>query len=201
MIITTLAVASVALCVARLLLFAALHAVPSPYNAVEHAVSDYAVGPTRRLSAAMTTVTAASWLTLAGAAYGRLDGWPERTQIVVLLVILAAIFVALPFAPTDVEGQPVTPIGRLHYVLAIAWFAISYSLTGDLSQWMNDAVGGPLAATGRVLHWVALGSLIALIVALIAPKLRRRYFGTAERVFLVAISTFFLIAAIALAVA
>lgn len=198
---TTLAIASVALCALRIALFVALHLVPSPYNAVEHAVSDYAVGPTRKLSAAMTTVTAASWLTIAGAAYGRLDGWTGRTPVVVLLVVLAAVFVALPFVPTDVEGGPATPIGRLHYVLAIAWFAISYSLTGDFSRWMDDAVDGPLASIGHVLHIVALVSLIALVVALVVPNLRRRCFGIAERVFLVAISVFFLVASIALVVA
>ncbi len=194
---TALAVTAVALFAVRLLIFVALHLVDSPYDPVRNAVSDYAVGPTRHLSAAMTTVTALSWAALAGAVWLGTDGWVDRTQATVLLLALAAIFVALPFAPTDIEGATVTAVGRLHYVLAIAWFAISYSLTGNFSRLLSDEVGGPLASAASVLHIVALVSLIALVVALLTP-LRRRAFGVAERVFIVAISVFYLIVAIGL---
>ena len=44
---TVFAVIALVLGVARLAIFIALHFVRSDYNPVRHAVSDYAVGPTR----------------------------------------------------------------------------------------------------------------------------------------------------------
>lgn len=42
---TALAAVALVLGIARLAMFIALHLVPSDYNIVQHAVSDYAVGP------------------------------------------------------------------------------------------------------------------------------------------------------------
>ncbi|MDR2280622.1 MAG: DUF998 domain-containing protein [Gordonia sp. (in: high G+C Gram-positive bacteria)] len=176
-------VAAVAFTV-RLIIFASLHVVGRSYDPVRHAVSDYAVGPTRGLSTAMTVVTAVGWAALAAAVWTGLSEWSDRGQAAALLLVLAALFVALPLVPTDLEGAAVTTIGRLHYVVAIAWFAISYSLTGNFSRWMSDAVGGALASAASVLHVVAMVSLIVLVVALVTP-LRRHLFGIAERVFIV----------------
>lgn len=43
-----------AMSLARLLILAVLHLAKTDYNPIRDAVSDYAVGPTRRLSTAMT---------------------------------------------------------------------------------------------------------------------------------------------------
>ncbi|MEJ9078738.1 DUF998 domain-containing protein [Gordonia malaquae] len=194
---TALAVVAAVAFTVRLIIFAALHVVGRSYSPVRHAVSDYAVGPTRGLSTAMTVVTAAGWAALAAAVWTGLPAWSDKGQATALLLVLAAVFAVLPLAPTDLEGAAVTTIGRLHYVLAIAWFAISYSLTGNFSRWMSDAVGGTAASVASALHIVALVSLIVLVVALVTP-LRRRLFGIAERVFIVAISVFYLLVAIGL---
>ncbi|QRY63324.1 DUF998 domain-containing protein [Gordonia sp. PDNC005] len=194
---TTLAATAVVAFTVRLIIFAALHVVGHSYNPVRHAVSDYAVGPTRGLSTAMTVVTAAGWAVLAAAVWTGLPEWSDTGQATALLLVLAAVFVVLPLVPTDLEGAAVTMIGRLHYVLAIAWFAISYSLTGNFSRWMSEAVGGGLASAASALHIVALVSLIVLVVALVTP-LRSRLFGIAERVFIVSISVFYLLVAIGL---
>lgn len=127
---TALAAVALVLGIARLAMFIALHLVPSDYNIVQHAVSDYAVGPTRRLATAVTWTSAVFWAVLAGAvALG--PPTPEK-GMALWLTILAVIFAALPFLPTDVEGQPTTLIGRLHLVAAIAWFAIAYSCMGNI---------------------------------------------------------------------
>lgn len=193
--ITTVAASTAAvLLLLRLVLFTSLHLVPSDYSPVRHAVSDYAVGRTRRLSTAMTWATALAWLALAVAAGRVLVA--ERTSVTAELVALAALFAVLPFLPTDTEGARRSVIGRLHLVAAIAWFALSYNLTGTLDRLLAP---GPLlgrALTG--LHWVALVSLVALVVSLLVPALRRRTFGLSERVFIVAINLFFLGTAIAL---
>lgn len=58
--ITTLLIVALILAVTRLALFLTLHIVGrGHYSPVKHAVSDYAVGPTRRLASAMNAVTAA----------------------------------------------------------------------------------------------------------------------------------------------
>ncbi|GAB3565090.1 DUF998 domain-containing protein [Spelaeicoccus albus] len=195
--ITFICVLAIASAAARLFLFAALHVVPSAYNPLTHAVSDYAVGPTRHLSTAMTWTTVLTWLSLAAAVSVVLPSWEYHGTATALLLTLAIIFAVLPFVPTDLAGAKRTPRGILHYVLAIAWFAIAYSLTGDTSRYMATSWGGISGSAAVALHWIALISLIALIAALVVPTLRR-YFGLAERVFIAAISVFFLIAAIAL---
>lgn len=189
-----LAVVSAAL---RLGMFGALHVVPSGYSPIRHAVSDYAVGPTRRLSTAMTWTTVITWLSLAAAISASLPTWSYRNTATMLLLVLAAIFAILPFVPTDVEGEKRTTRGIMHYVLAIAWFAIAYSLTGDMSRYAAAHWGGTAGSVATALHWAALISLIALIAALVVPGLRK-FFGLAERIFIAAISVFYLLTAVGL---
>lgn len=195
--ITAICLLAIVSAAVRLGLFGALHVVPSGYNPIKHAVSDYAVGPTRRLSTAMTWTTVLTWLSLAAAIAVALPAWSYQTTATALLVVLAVIFAVLPFVPTDIEGEKRTRRGIFHYVLAIAWFAIAYSLTGDASRFAAAQWGGAIGSASVVLHWVALISLIALIAALVVPSLRR-FFGLAERVFIAAISVFYLVLAVGL---
>lgn len=187
---TALAAVALVLGVARLVMFIALHLVPSDYNIVQHAVSDYAVGPTRRLATAITWTSAVFWAVLAGAvALG--PPTPEK-GVALWLTILAVIFAALPFLPTDVEGQPTTLIGRLHLVAAIAWFAIAYSCMGNIVRLL-----APLAPQGLVsflgaTRWVTAAALIALVTALVIRRLRPYAFGISERIFLLAVYVFYL---------
>ena len=190
---TALAGLTLVLGVARLAMFIALHLVPSDYNIVQHAVSDYAVGPTRRLATAITWTSAVFWAVLAGAiALG--PPTPEK-GVALWLTILTVIFAALPFLPTDVEGQPTTLIGRLHLVAAIAWFAIAYSCMGNIVRLL-----APLAPQGLVsflgaTRWVTAATLIALVTALVIHRLRPYAFGVSERIFLLAVYVFYLGAA------
>jgi hypothetical protein len=190
---TTFAIVAAGLFSARLLMFVALHLVRSDYNLIEHAVSDYAVGSTRRLSTASTWVTAAAWAALAIAVRSGPADWDGRGSVSVWLAVLAVVFVVLPFLPTDLEGARPTRIGRFHYVAAIAWFAISFSLTGNFTRYFEQ--NGLL----EILRWIALVSLVALVLALVVQPLRRRFFAISERIFILAINLFYLVAAIALA--
>lgn len=188
------ALVAAVLSVLRLALFVALHVMRSDYNIVEHAVSDYAVGRTHKVSTYMTWYTAGVWLTLLLALLIGPAPQPS-TSTIAQLVALAVIFIVLPFLPTDVEGRRRTTIGTLHYVAAIAWFALSYSLTGDFTRML--AGHGTAGSALSVLHQVALVSLIALCIGLI-PALRNRIFGIVERVFLLTITAFYLLAAVLL---
>lgn len=193
----TFAVIAAVLLVARLVMFVALHVRPSPYNVVEHAVSDYAVGPTRRLSTAMTWTTGVAWVAMAVATIG-VGQWPDRTSIAVQFFMLAAIFMILPFLPTDVEGERHTRTGLIHYLAAIAWFAVCTSLTGNLTRHLGSVavLGGILT----ILRWVVIVSLGVSVIALVVRMLRPRLFGISERVFILAVNLYFLLAAIAMLV-
>jgi hypothetical protein len=118
--------------------------------------------------------------------------WGNRGSAGVWLAILAVLFVALPLVPADVEGTRRTTIGRIHYLVAIAWFAISYTLTGTFHDHLDSS------SILAVLRWVAVISLAALVIALVRT-LRSRFFGISERVFILAINLFYLIAAVLIA--
>ncbi len=184
------AVPTAALMLTRLGLLAALHVVPSDYSPVRHAVSDYAVGPTRRLSTAMTWVGAAAWAGLASTVAIAAPTWEHQTSTTTWLLVLAALFVVLPHLPTDLEGAPRTRTGHLHHVAAVAWFAISYSLIGTFADLF---AGTALGSVLQGLHLVAAVSLTCLVIALVVPHLRPRAFGISERVFLVTIALSYLL--------
>ena len=192
---TALSSLALILTIIRFALFIRLHTVESPYSPVRHAVSDYAVGPTRRLATATTWLTSATWLALAGAAHG-LRGWDYSGAATVLLLILAAIFAILPAFPTTLEGQRLTPMGAAHYALAIGWFAIAFSLAGNIRRLIAPE-GGVLAAAANGLYYAALVSLVVLMCAML-PRFRNRYFGLPERAYLVSIGLFYAVFATAI---
>ena len=178
-------------------MFVALHLVPSDYDIVHHAVSDYAVGPTRRLAAAMTWTSAVFWLVLAAAvALAPANGGPG---LAVWMLALAAVFALLPLLPTDVEGSAPTLVGRLHMLAAIAWFAIAYSCMGGFIRFFAPSAPGGLVALLVAVSWVAAVGLVALVSALVVRPLRRVAFGISERVFLLAVHVFYIAVAVGLA--
>jgi len=184
----------------RLVMFVALHLVRSDYSPVRHAVSDYAVGRTRTLSSIMTWTTAAAWAAFAAAVwFGPVD-WTERGGIACWLLALALIFLVLPFVPTTLEGEQATVIGRLHMLAAVSWFAISYSCMSDFVRLAESSGGGLLTFALIVLSWIALAGLVVLVASLVLPGLRSRTFGISERVFIVAVNLFYLLAAVVLLV-
>lgn len=190
---TVFLAAAAAVCgVIRLALFIGLHVVKSDYSPVRHAVSDYAVGSTRRLSSAMTWVTVPFWGFLAAAVGTGLADWPDATGITVALAVLAVVFLVLPFVPTDLEGQKLSVVGRLHYLLAIAWFAISYACMGNFARLFSARGPEWLGGTLTVISWIAAASLIVSVLVLIVKKLRPMVFGISERIFILSVNLFYL---------
>lgn len=184
------AVVALVLGLARLAMFIGLHVHASDYDPVRHAVSNYAVGRTRPLSSAMTWATGGMWLALAVAVGLGFPQWSDRIGVVACLAVLALLFAALPFLPTDLEGERPTLVGRLHLLAAIAWFALSYACMGNFARLLQEPP--TIGATLVVLSWVTLVSLILLIAALLIKPLRRRLFGLFERAFLVAVNLFYI---------
>ncbi len=166
-----------------------LHVVPSGHHPVRDAVSDYAVEPTGRLSAAMSWAGAGGMAGPGCCGLVGLPAWSYPGTATVLLPVVTVIVAALPFVPTDLEGRRRPPRGLLHDALAIAWFTISSSLTGHLSRLASGRWPGAVAAGAVASHWLALVGSVALVAALVIRPLRR-WFGLAERGFLGAIAVF-----------
>lgn len=180
---------AIALILGRLGVFAALHRV-SDRHPVREAVSDYGVGQAAGLFRVMGLLVALSWLALALGTWSAYAGWSYRVPATLILVACGVLNLVMLGVPTDLEGERLTLRGAVHYLLAIAGFGLSFSLTGDITRLMSTAHGLLV-----VLHWIALVSLALLCICLV-PRLRR-WFGLFERIFLVAISLFYLTYAVA----
>lgn len=189
-----LAALSLLFFVARLALFIQLHRVASPYGVTTHAVSDYAVGPTRRLSLANAIVSAMAWFALAAAFYVGHATWADRLLAAAVLSAVGALSIASVVVPTDLEGQRPTARGIMHYVLAIASFGLVYFLMGNVVR-LASHEHWPVAAVLDVLQWVALAALIAVCLTVVGPG-RKRLFGIAERVYLGTGLAFYALAAV-----
>lgn len=180
-------VASAAAIVVRLALLVRLH-LTGARHPIREAVSDYGVGPTRRLFEAMGLAATAGWWLLALGVWLGYPHWSDRGMASVLLAVIGLTTLLIRFVPTDLEGERLTPRGAIHYGLAIVQFALAYDLMGNVTRLRGDALS-------HVLHPIALVSLVGLCVCLL-PRLRR-YFGLFERVFLVTVAVFYLAFAVA----
>ena len=192
-----LAGVAAALFATRLILLATLHLVPNPYHPVRDAVSDYAVGPTRRLSTVMTGLTVAAWFVTAGAVWLGLSRWEDRALAASTIAAAGLCCLAIIAAPTDVAGRR-TVRGRVHLLLAVGWFALSFvpmSNMADLAEARHWAAAGALT----VLYWITLVGLVGLCLAMLRPI--RGVFGLLQRVFLVGSALFYLVFTISLALA
>lgn len=179
---------------ASLGIFIYLTATNRKYNIIEHAVSDYAVGSAKRLTTVATWSTAVMWLLLAVLLWHSFSQWENSTAIIIQLLVLMLVFIALPFFPTDIEGEQPTLIGRIHLVLAVVWFALAYTCSGLFLPHFNAGFGTALHVT-RVVMAI---SLTALCIALIIKPLRRYAFGLSERAFLLSVHVFYLLVPIGL---
>ncbi len=172
--------------------FAVLH-VRGRYSPVSQAVSDFGVGPTRRLFAAYGLIGGLGALALAAATFA--DGrFPLRASVCLLL--LALIRPGVLAFPTDLEGTPLTRTGRLHYAFAIASFALLYMAIDVLHPVAIGQIDGPaliaLSGLRRVITW----SLIGVVVCL-APPLRKT-FGLVERAYLLSTLLWLIVFALSL---
>ena len=177
----------------QLLLFATLHAVGS-YSPLRHAVSDYGVGVTKRRFAAYGSAGIIGAVLLSAAVL--LDRRIPDTGGLYLLATAALRLGVLAF-PTDLEGQTLTRTGKLHYVFAIASFALAYMAIDALHPHVMPLVAGALASLLQTIRWIVTAALIGVVICLI-PSLRS-IFGLVERSVLLSTILWFGMAAFALA--
>lgn len=198
-----LAIVASVLFILRVLALVALHVRPGGIHPVRHAVSDYAASSapgTRRLAAVASWLAAAAWAIL-GIVVLTYPSASEHTGLGVWLLVLAVVLAVMPRVPTDAPGEPVTSRGRLHLVLAVAWFAIAYSTIGPLTRLLAEVTGAPAPGVLPVLHVIAAIALVSLVVSLLVRALRERSFGLSERVFILAVTLAPLIVSTCLAAA
>jgi hypothetical protein len=154
-------------CLASILL---LHALPTGYNPIRNAVSDYGVGKYRvwHRTAVLSLAAAGFALAIASTSSAK----PESDVVIGFLVVFALARTIIPFFPTDIEGQTFTTRGRVHWGLAIIAFAsIAFAAGFYKGTILDDAVG-----------WVVVATAGLLIASLVLPRLRR-ILGLFERVF------------------
>jgi hypothetical protein len=168
-------------CFASILL---LHLLPTGYSPTRNAVSDYGVG-TYRIWHRIAVLSIASGFALAIVSAGTVK--PESDLVIGLLLVFSAALVAIPFFPTDVEGQTLTTKGRIHWALAIVAFGSLAFATGFYKGTSLDDVIG----------WIVVASACLLIASLIVRRIRKA-FPLLERVFYFSMILWFLVTGIEL---
>ncbi|WP_332880628.1 DUF998 domain-containing protein [Streptomyces sp. NBC_00564] len=179
--------------------FVALHVLPTGYHPIRHAVSDYAVGQYGWLFRVGLLVSSLGVLFLAIGLTLDPGAPPLAVSQLVFLYLVPAMRLGMALFRTDLEGEKLTPTGRLHYLFAIAAFAFTYAAISGMTPRLTSvspwqSADGLLSA----LQWIALVSLVLLVVTLL-PRLRT-IFGLFERAFLVSTNLWFITVGICLAV-
>ncbi|MFF1680293.1 DUF998 domain-containing protein [Streptomyces sp. NPDC058256] len=180
-------------------IFVALHVLPTGYHPIRHAVSDYAVGEYGSLFRVGLLVSSLGVVFLAIGLTLDPGAPPLAVSQLVFLYLVPAMRLGMALFRTDLEGEKLTPTGRLHYLFAIAAFAFTYAAISGMTPRLTSvspwqSADGLLSA----LQWIALVSLVLLIVTLL-PRLRT-IFGLFERAFLVSTNLWFITVGICLAI-
>jgi hypothetical protein len=162
-----------------------LHFLPTSYDPTRNAVSDYGVGRYRVWHRIAAVSLAAAGFATAIASKGTIR--PESGSVIAFLTIFAIARTLIPLFPTDVEGQPHTTTGRVHWVLAITAFASLATAAGFFKgTGLDDVVG-----------LVVVSTAVLMLMVLCAPGLRR-ILGFAERLFYFSMICWFLITGVEL---
>jgi hypothetical protein len=183
-----LAVVAFTLYVANASLFVALHVRATGYSPVRHAMSDYGVGPSRRLFSIYAGVGSAGAVALAAALWVA-PRPPTPPWLLAVLLAMVAGRIGLALFPTDLEGRKLTLVGLLHYACAVASFAAAYVFIRNATPRVTGELWEPARPVLAALAWFALPALVANCVTM-APPLRR-VFGLFERVFLATVLLWF----------
>ena len=176
-----------------------LHVLPTGYDPIRDAVSDYAIGRYRAGFWVFATAGAVSGLALA-IALAQSDP-PKPTLTIVMLLLSGAARLLIPLFPTDQSGSRFQTVkGTVHMLLAVTIFAsiavAASNLGGTLgheSTWRS--VKGPV---DDWLPWVITATAIATGLAIAGPRLAR-IFGLIERLYYLSSITWFLVVSIELA--
>lgn len=171
-----------------------LHLLPTGYNPLRQAVSDYAVGPYGHVFRDGLYLSSAGVLALAVALTRAVGSPPLAAKDLVYLLMIPLSRVAMALFPTNLEGTPLTATARVHYASAIAAFTFTYLVISEMTPVLLDL--DPPSWLGGPLHWASFTlapSLALVVITMVGPL--RRAFGSAERLFLVTTNAWFLLVA------
>jgi hypothetical protein len=99
---------------------------------------------------------------------------------------------AIAWFPIDLEGAPVTPVGRVHMALAAAAFTAIAFAAGDLTPSLADQPGWDgVSGLLSVLRWAVVICAVGTLITRVVMQLRR-VFGLVERLLYVASIAFLL---------
>jgi hypothetical protein len=157
-----------------------LHFLPTGYNPIRSAVSDYGVGRYRIWHRTAVLSLAAAGFATVIASLGTIR--PEPASVIAFLGVFVIARILIPLFPTDIEGQPHTRTGRVHWVLAIAAFASLATAAGFFKG----------ASLDNVVGWVVVSTAVLMILVLCVPRLRG-IFGLIERLFYFSMIYWFLV--------
>src|SRR6202167_6159932 len=150
-----------------------LHVLPTGYNPVHDAVSDYAIGRYRAGFWVFATAGAVSGVALA-IALARSDP-PKPTLTIAMLLLSGAARVLIPLFPTDQSGGRFqTLTGTIHMVLAVVIFASIAVAASNLGGTLGHEPAWH-AVKGLVdgwLPWVITITASLTGLAIIGPRLK-----------------------------
>jgi hypothetical protein len=170
-----------------------VHFLPTGHRATVDAVSDYGASP-YRLFYRTTVIALGLGALLLLIALARGTDVPSGGLI--WLGVYAATRVAIAFFPTDLEGKPVTAVGRVHLVLAAAAFAAIAFAAADLAPALRDEPGWGADGLIGALRWAVVITAVATLAARVVVQLRLVAFGLIERLLYVASIGFLIVVAV-----
>jgi hypothetical protein len=172
-----------------------VHLLHTGYDPVRDAISDYGVGPYRPWYWSQAVAGGAGCLAL-GIGLAQLHPFTPTYALDALIATAVARFL-LPFFPTDQHGSRFhTARGVVHMLLAVIAFGGLVWAATDLWATLRHypAWHGAKSAL-TIIPWVMLGSVLAVVLAIRGPRLKR-FFGVFERVFYISSITWVLTVAI-----
>jgi hypothetical protein len=180
-----LLVISLAATVGYLVVFVALHVLPTGHSPVDHAVSDYEVGRYAGLFRLGLYASSLWALTLAFALMRGVGTPPLAPRQLLYLLLIPVARIGMTVMPTALEGERLGRTGRLHYVFAIAAFTLTYLLISGTTTMLRATDHSFWASTPLAwIAWITAPALALVVITMVVSL--RRVFGIAER--LVALS-------------
>jgi hypothetical protein len=175
-----------------------LHLLPTGYDPVRDAVSDYGVGRYRGWFWLQAVAGGVGCLALA-IALAELHPFTPTQAVIALIVATVARFL-IPFFATDQDGNRFQTLhGTIHMILAVLAFGgLVWAATGLWSTLTHYPAWHGTEGALTIIPWIMLGSVIAVVLAIRGPRLKP-FFGLFERLFYLSSITWVLIVAINLA--
>ena len=177
-----LAMVSLLATLAGLAIFVFLHILPTGYDPISQAASDYAVGRFGYLSRSYLRFISIGILALALCLAVEVKP-PLPVMVLAYLGLVALGYIAASLFPTDLEGERLTRTGAIHYALAFLNFTfITLAIENLTPTLVTLRPWQPAALPLTWLAWAAVPAVMLVLITLLKPL--RRVFGLFERLFL-----------------